>query len=166
MTETKKKKHIGIYIHHQNKDHWFRFKELLPHFCAKLTIFSSLDLRADIGEENTFKKLPLEKKECFKALAEYANDSGPELFYIDESVEVATFINLLGIPYVFARMKNGKENDLAYHLACDASVFNIAPYDNSIEEDWYKKTPYYDKTKYRFSKQDEIVKLVLQSIMI
>ncbi|MBC77634.1 MAG: hypothetical protein CME64_16635 [Halobacteriovoraceae bacterium] len=117
---------------------------------------SSLDLSDDIGHGNTFKKLPLDRRECFKKLTDILNESSPDLFYIDESVEVATFINLFGIPYVFARMKNGKKDDLAYHLACDASIFNIAPYDNTTEEDWYKRTPYYEKTKYQLAEQNAI----------
>ena len=80
----------------------------------------------------------------------------PDLFYIDNSVAVATFINLLGVPYVYARKKDEQTDNLGQRLAYGGSVFNMAPYDNAAEESWYKKTPFYDKTKYYLKDQHEV----------
>jgi hypothetical protein len=88
----------------------------------------------------------------------------PALFYIDESVDIAAFINLLGVPYVYGRMKGRNENegkdDFSHHLAYSLSLFNMAPYDNVNEEDWYKKTPYYHKTKYHLKEKQEVNKKI------
>lgn len=82
----------------------------------------------------------------------------PDIFYIDESVEVATLVNLLGVPYVYARMKSDIKNDLGRQLAYGMSLFNMADYDNAQEEESFKKTPFYDKTKYYLKDQTEVNK--------
>ena len=93
-------------------------------------------------------------------LLSFIRDHRPDLFYIDESVEVATFVNLLGIPYVYARMKEGEKSDLAHQQVYAMSLFNLATYESAREEDWYKKTPFYHKTKYPFKESCEVSKKI------
>lgn len=106
-------------------------------------------MKNQLGEFGQHIKLPGKfSKDSVSILASFIHNEKPDLFYIDESVEVAKLANLFGVPYVYARMKNKKKDDVENCLAYALSLFNIAPYDNVHEEDWYKKTSFYHKTKY------------------
>lgn len=147
-------------------------------------MLSSLDIKSELtqglGQKVDFIQLPFTHssnaeisqgkesephKERMSILYNFIFRGKPDLFYIDESVEVATLVNLMGIPYVYARIKKGLNNvfndgiqkdiqkdfeeDLQQQMAYGYSLFNLANYDNSAEDQWYKNTPYYEKTKYR-----------------
>lgn len=139
---------------------------MLPHFSCKITILSSLSIEKEVPENFGFLRLPTPARKSFPCLSNSSGShkermniisnfvcrSRPDLFYIDESAEVAAFVNLLGVPFVFARMekdlKKDIQKDVGRQLAYALSLFNIASYDVSQEQDEYKRGPFYEKTKY------------------
>lgn len=82
------------------------------------------------------------------AVSNFVCQAKPDLFYIDESASMAAFVHLLGVPYVYARTKRSVANNFGRQLAYALSLFNLAPYKCEQESEEFRKTPFYDKTKY------------------
>lgn len=168
--KAKNSKHIGIYVHHRGEGHWDKIKALLPHISCKVTLLSSLDLRSAKNEQIDYVWLPrpiTEKdegqvndlkthQERMNALFEFVYKKAPDLLYIDECVDIATVANLIGVPYVFTRQKESPVSDFGLRLAYERSIFNIAHYVNEQEDEDFKNSPFYQKTKYHLRERSEL----------
>lgn len=147
-----------------------------------MTLLSSLDLQEEVNDQIEFIWLPRPVTERNKAqdndlkthqmrmntLFEYLYKKRPDLLYIDECVDIATVANLIDVPYVFSRRKDSPVSDFGLRLAYERSLFNIAHYVNEKEDEEFKSSPFYQKTKYHLREKselnDKLVSMYLENI--
>lgn len=171
-------KPIGYFVHHQGRGHAERAAAIANEligmrpvtlFCAKPTIFPSLDPRVNVvdipslfgpsGDEapmltalpapSTVHCAPIGWPGIREAMAIIANwfcETNPALFITDVSAELGQFARLCSVPHV-AVLQHGERTDPAHMAAYESAVGLLAPYSVDLEQSdrmaWMK-----DKTHY------------------
>lgn len=150
MKEISKQGRIGIYIDSLKNDNWHRLKSIIPALDCHTTVFGISGELDPYPIACEFVELDgcLRKKQMLDKIYCFVMERRPKLFFVDGCPEVAAFLKLLNVPYVYTRSKTDKELSVEEALAYKESVFNIAFYNPELEMEDFKRSDFYQKTKY------------------
>lgn len=160
---------IGYYIHHHGSGHRSRAESICTHLRSRVTAITSLDL----GDSHPFDEVltlarddgasaPQEPsahgafhwvprgdsglRDRMATIAQWVADFRPTAVVVDVSVEIATFVRLLGVPVIVMAMP-GQRTDAPHALVYRLADHILAAWPRELAEpEWLR--PYADKTTY------------------
>lgn len=160
---------IGYYVHHHGRGHLTRAASIATQLSGDVTALSSVD-RAALSVFGHHLALPLDYDKAQKLdptangalhwaplhqpglrsrmarIAEWVAATRPAAVVVDVSVEIATFIRLLGVPVIVLAMP-GDRADAAHQLAYRLANHIIAAWPQEVyDPKWLQ--PHADKTTY------------------
>ncbi len=142
---------IGWYVHHHGMGHLSRARAVRPHL-QDVTLFGSVDapdvvpLPLDVDPRGPAGPQPAANlhhapvgvaglTRRMATLAAWIDRAAPDLFVVDVSVEVATFVRLMGVPTVVVR-QHGRRDDPPHLMAYDHASLLLAPWSPQLEDPW------------------------------
>jgi UDP-N-acetylglucosamine:LPS N-acetylglucosamine transferase len=160
---------IGYYVHHQGRGHLARATSICAQLTQPVTVLTSLPV-AEPHPFDAVLRLPRDDESdaavdptaCgvlhwaplhdnglrlrMQAIADWVATERPAAVVIDVSVEVATFIRLLGVPVIVVAMP-GRRTDRPHRLVYDLADHILAAWPRALHEpDWL--SPHAGKTTY------------------
>ncbi|TPG27360.1 glycosyltransferase [Mycolicibacterium hodleri] len=160
---------IGYYVHHHGRGHLARATSICAHLSRPVTVLTSLplaeewpfdavvELPRDDGDEpavdatasGVFHWAPLHHSGLrmrMRQIAEWVAVARPAAVVVDVSVEVATFLRLLGVPVVVVAMP-GERTDRPHELVYELADHILAAWPRSLyQPDWLRRYDF--KTSY------------------
>src|ERR1700709_1125518 len=138
---------IGYYIHHQGLGHLARSVSICARMRRPVTALTSLDV-AEPHPFSAIVKLPRDDaaQQVPEPTAHGAPQPQPEAVVVDVSVEVATFVRLLGVPVIVMALP-GKRVDAPHLLVHRIADHIVAAWPRAVcVPSWLRQ--YEDKTTY------------------
>lgn len=153
---------IGYYVHHHGRGHLTRARTLARRLDTPVVALTSLALTdpgpfrdvvtlardddssrpQDPTAGGTLHWAPLRDgglRSRMAAIAEWVRVARPRAVIVDVSVEVATFVRLMGVPTIVMAMP-GERNDTAHRLAYDVADHIIAAWPRELyEPEWLQR---------------------------
>lgn len=146
---------IGYYVHHQGRGHLHRAMCIAKHLRTSMTVLSSLPRPADwpgawvhlprddepkavrdVTANGRLHWAPLRHtghRTRMAAIAGWVDAAQPELVVTDVSMEVTTFVRLMGVPVLAVGMR-GDRSDRAHQLGYDTADALLLPWSTAFPE--------------------------------
>ncbi|MBJ7336946.1 glycosyltransferase [Mycolicibacterium sp.] len=153
---------IGYYVHHHGRGHLARATSICAHLSGSATALTSLplaepwrfgdvvELPRDDGDPSpqdatacgVFHWAPLHHdglRTRMRLIAEWVEAARPAAIVVDVSVEVATFVRLLGVPVVVVAMP-GERTDRPHELVYELADHILAAWPRALyQPDWLRR---------------------------
>ena len=160
---------IGYYIHHHGRGHLTRAASIAAHLSLDVTALTSADsvavqdfddhvpLQLDNDEAHSLDPTangalhwaPIHEpglRSRMARVADWIATTRPEAVVVDVSIEIATFVRMMGVPVIVLAMP-GDRTDAAHQLAYRLADHIIAAWPQKIYDPHWLH-PYADKTTY------------------